>query len=546
MNINLENIDELFRDNLDTMEIKPSPSVKENVKRGMYYRNLIKKTYFKTGLSIVIISLISTLVFINLNNSSNNKIAQNNNVELKQINSTDLSENSPISNNKNSKSVNNNSKFNAAKNENIISNKTIENKEIENKEIIINNEVEKNVSNFDENSDTPESKVKSNKIETKKLTKSNNIKKDKNINQFIAENNFKNDAVLNSNYKQNTVIENEITADKNVSNKSSVIISSTQNKNLEKRKIESVQKMAYLSPILLNNKNEVFIPVIQIPDDTIGFTVTGEEIITSSNHWFVGLNIAPFYSLSKYSISNEENLVLVDKLNSSSKGNLSYSLGLEAGYNFKNISLISGIYYTQFNEKFNSEYQELSITTENYWEYNNITQTVYDTTSYINIDTLIQGDTNYVQIIDSTQITITDSTQANRNDTSTTNKKMTNINQYSYFEIPLTIEFTFNRVNKFSPFIRTGVIAGLHIKTKGFTYDIENNQELIEANNTPYMKANFWLLLGAGVKYKLNDKISILIYPYYRYNLNSIISDKNYYKQSLNNIGVNFGVKYKF
>lgn len=555
MNLNLENIDDLFRDSIETVEITPSPSVKEGVKKRMFYRNLIKGTYFKIASSVIVLSIIGTVVFFNINDNYTNNIAQNQSTNI-----------STISN----KTTSNVSQKDVITQNVLPIEKQTASDEITNK---------KNSSNYDknnsttidtntDNNNTSYNSVSSNNNDDKKTTNNNELaiiglsepsiipeSDSKSNSNNIQQNN--NNSVLTSKYveknivdeheqkgKENIVIDKTPVSYNNITRNNSSLTNNYTQSNTTKT--EQVKYLDRKSLILLSNNNELYLPEIQIPDDTIGFTATGEEIIVSSNKWFVEINFSPNYSFSKYTVSNNENSALVDKLNSSSNSNLGYSFGIETGYQFKNISVIAGLNYTQINEKFNAEYENISIEDINYWEYNDYTQTIYDTTNYINIDSLMQGDSVLTQIIDSTEITFTDSTLASRTDSSLTKEKMKYVNQYTYIEIPLTIEYTFNRVGKFSPFVRTGIIAGLHIKTKGFTYSIENNQELVEASNTPYMKANFWLLFGAGARYNINDKVSVLIYPYYRYNINGIIDDKSYYKQSLNNMGIKFGVRYKF
>ena len=516
MNLNLENIDDLFLDSLETMEITPSPSVKQNVKKRMFYRNIIKGTYFKIVSASIILLILSLVFFFNTdNNTKGNNIAKNQDSNYSTTNNLDLAQETPKYK---KESIDNNT--------NKISPTTNKNK----------SNVETNVNKYDEeNTLINSNNVEKNNINKPNTNEINNINSNKKTNQK--------NAIKNTISQEDKSITNNKTANTNLA--SSSINNYTSSSKL-KSNPNYFTRINQKSFIKLSNENKLFIPEINIPDDTVAFTAMGEEIILSSNHWFVGLNFSPNYNKINYTVSNNENNNLVDKLKSSSNNNLAYSFGADIGYNFKNISLISGINYTQFNEKFNAEYEEINIKQINYWEYNNSTQTIYDTTNYINIDSLMQGDTTYVQIIDSTEITVTDSSLASENDTSITNKNMKYINKYKYIEIPLIIEYTFNRANKISPFIRTGLITGLHIKTQGFTYSTQNNQQLIENTDLPYIKANFWLLFGAGINYKLNDKFSVLVYPYYRYHLNSIIADKTYYRQSLNNMGINFGFRYKF
>jgi len=546
MNLNLENIDNLFQDNLETMEITPSPSVKQAVKKRMFYRNIIKGTYFKLASTAIVLLIVGTASFF---------VLSNNNVDDKNISSSQITKISTIGNTEieindiSSNKTNNKTEVNKPETKNII---TSNNKKTE-KNIIADNNITDNktannlkenivINNADENVIEKQENIQVEKNQEKdfEATKKTNIIADEIQNNKTKKSAFA-EAVseINSDIPaENNLKENTFAIEKSKS-KSSLSLTAQTAKN-DIKFIDTKQL------VLLNQSKELQLPIINIPDDTIGFTVSGEEIIGVSNHWFVGVDISPNYSFINYSVTNQENSSLVDKLNSSSSNSLAFDLGAEVGYQFKNISLISGINFTQYDEQFNAEYEETLIEEINYWEYNDYTQTIYDTTNYVNIDSLIQGDTTYTQIIDSTQITLTDSTLSSTNDTSVSRQNMKYVNKYKYIEIPLTIEFTFNRVKKFSPFIRTGLITGLHIRTQGFTYSVENNEQLIENTDLPYVKANFWLLFGVGIRYNLNDRFSVLVYPYYRYHLNDLINDDSYYRQSLNNMGIKFGVRYMF
>jgi hypothetical protein len=99
---------------------------------------------------------------------------------------------------------------------------------------------------------------------------------------------------------------------------------------------------------------------------------------------------------------------------------------------------------------------------------------------------------------------------------------------------------------KLSTFVRLCVITGFRVKTSGFVYDASDNETLTEISNAPYVKLNFLAIAGLGIKYNLNNKFSLMLYPYYKYHLNSMIENDFYYKQFIDNAGISFGIRYKF
>ena len=335
MNLNLENIDELFQDNLEAMEITPSPSVKQAVKKRMFYRNIIKGTYFKIASTAIVLLIVGTASFF---------VLSNNNVDDKNISSSQIAEISTIGNSKieindiSSNETNNKTEVNKPETKNII---TSNNKNKTEKNIISDNNINDNK--------TADKFKESNVVNN---TDKNVIEKQENI-QVVEtqENNFKTAEKINvvANETQNNKTEKTaftIPLSENNSDIRAENISKENTFAIEKSKSKSSLSLTAQTAkndikfidtkqlVLLNQSKELQLPIINVPDDTIGFTVSGEEIIITSNHWFVGLNISPNYSFINYSVNNQENSSLVDKLNSSSSNSLAFDLGAEFGYQF--------------------------------------------------------------------------------------------------------------------------------------------------------------------------------------------------------------------
>ena len=514
MKNDFEHIDDLFFDALSDFEVKPSPQIKENVKKQLLVHNFFAQYGKFLTLVVLIATLSSILILFNTNkkryftprSSQNIKYINSNNISLKINKSINYSESFNTgkqthiakTNNKHNTNNKNTAKINVNKTKNLT--KNVSNK-YRNKKIINNTNISRNI--------TPSSTTKNANFETE-----NKNTVDKNSNNLLP---------------IQTVIVNE-------SNESSV-----------KKEDYKPLTIKTLNTTTLNNSVNAFSIKKQnliIPDDTIAFDVNNEAIIASSNYWLAYLYLNPSISQSSFIANTSENKQDIDAINNNNFG-LSY--GFEAGINycFKNISIGAGIAYTNFNTPVSRNEQSLKISSREYYSYQEQEIWQIDTSYYWNIDSLMQGDSVLTIITDSTMYTVTDSTLQYTNDTSFVKKSSLQTNKYRYLEFPVSVEYKFNRIGKLTPTVRLSFITGLLVKTQTAEY-ISNNGTILFDNNTPYIKPNFWVAVSAGLQYKVNDKISFVFTPFYRYNLKSIV-DKNYlFKQKINAGGFTIGMKYKF
>ena len=150
-------------------------------------------------------------------------------------------------------------------------------------------------------------------------------------------------------------------------------------------------------------------------------------------------------------------------------------------------------------------------------------------------------------ILQETITTPIDSALVTDYDSSSTKTIYSNKNTYSYFEIPLIIGYEFKK-SKFTFTPKVGLITGIFINSRGKTISLIDRESIVDIskNDLPFIKANFTLLLGMGVNYQMNNNMSLLAEPFYRTNLNSILSENHYISQRFNNIGIRFGVRYRF
>ena len=563
MNVDLNNIDNLFLDSLENIEVKPSAKVKEKIKKRMFYHNLMKNIYLQLSVVAISTAILTSLIWFYTTNGYNNiaeiintKVEQN--VSVKQLN--------------NAEAKNTIQKTNSIKNNNKLVELDVKN---DNRNILNSENITKRTNNKSEEvliNDNIETEKTTNEIlnENIKKVSNNNItngnKNEKNISHVTKQQEELNISVLSNkseikneahpkkgliSYKSNISNDNKNNSDNNIiinSNNTNTI--NPVNNSINKFKEKSIANdgkiilLKYKNSVLLNQQVEE-LNKLQIPDDTVGYNINNEPIVMSSNRWYVDLNFSPNLSNSNFLYNSAEYTDLTYKLNDETSSKVGYNIGINAGYKFKNFSVNLGVAYSEFNQKINAKYNEQQLINIDYFEHTTSTDWQLDTTFYWNLDSLMQGDSVLTPIIDSTQIVLVDSNLQTRVDTSQKEISVLKTNKYKYIEFPLTVEYVFNRGKKLSPFINGGLITGLLIKTSTYTYQA-NNGALIQDNNTPYIKPNFWLAFGAGIRYNINNKYGLMVYPYYRYNLKSIIESSNIYGQKINVWGVNFGVRYTF
>ena len=551
MNVDLNNIDDLFFDSLENIEVKPSATVKEKIKKRMFYHNLMKNIYLQMGTFAFFTIMLTSFIWFYTNSSINN-IAENVDATNKTIKINDNKTNNIIIENTNEAEHVNCTQISVLNTNNKSEVKLENNNKLETESV-----AENNISTTVIEDTKQEELITDNTIlETANTKQSTPI----NEKQELAKENIvvlpnKNEILQTNNSIKPKNVETAFIAKQSVSDNltqesitNNTINSQTTLLQKQTTKQSNISFLDYKNSVLLSQKintQTLELPKLQIPDDTVGYNMNNELIVLPSNRWYADLYFSPNYSNSNFKNNSSEFAVISDKLNSETNPAFGYNIGISAGYKFKNFAVNLGVAYSEFNQKLDTKYNEQTLTNVNYYDYTTHNEWELDTTFYWNLDSLIQGDSVMTPIIDSTQITLVDSTMEIRIDTSLEEKTALKTNKYKYVEFPLTVEYVFNRGKKFSPFINGGLITGLLIKTSTYTYK-SNEGNLIQDNNTPYIKPNFWLVFGAGVRYNVNNKYSLMIYPYYRYNLKSIIENTNIYGQKMNIFGINFGIRYTF
>ncbi len=303
-------------------------------------------------------------------------------------------------------------------------------------------------------------------------------------------------------------------------------------------------------------------------------TIYKEKDIIKQATEFSPWSIDAFYSPMLLNISSK-NLAEQDK---NFSGIYNWSVGLNLNYKVNNISIQSGLAYSQFLEKFtfydvqtNSSIDKRYMPIGTYSYVNKYTDwvicgyhsetridttsasyeiTQYETPNALVIDTVwsYEIDTTFITIADSNEIVKYDTITAIKYDSldviviDTVKSFYEVINKYSYLEIPLIFDYHFNSKNNLSYVIGGGLISGIFVNAQGKGITLSNT--ITDINNLPLVKLNLTGVLNAGIHYKLTPKISIIFEGVYRKSFNSIYDKTYFIDKRFSSIGARFALKY--
>ncbi|NOX47522.1 MAG: hypothetical protein GXO89_11165 [Chlorobi bacterium] len=119
-------------------------------------------------------------------------------------------------------------------------------------------------------------------------------------------------------------------------------------------------------------------------------------------------------------------------------------------------------------------------------------------------------------------------------------------NRYTYLEIPLIVGVQFAGDKKTSFEIGTGVSFGFLVSTKGQLPSLDGNS-LTELNKSDAFLQNTSLnfIVQSGVRFRLSDKTSFTIRPYYKGSLQSNFEKSFPVSQKFRTLGISFGMNIK-
>ena len=253
--------------------------------------------------------------------------------------------------------------------------------------------------------------------------------------------------------------------------------------------------------------------------------------------------VSVFEPSIQFSPEDEDSDNYTDCLNENTESSVSWGGSFTYSYFQNRSGFETGLGFSKHNFLFNHFYEETDIDTSYYWEYFQKEVYDFDTTWYLNIDTLLQtGDTLLIPNVDSTLIQVTDSIQKEDYDTAFMNKSGKYNYSYSYFEIPLTARFLLFD-GKLSAHLVAGVIPSFLVSKSG-KMPLNETGNMVDASEITYDYG--FSLSGYGAVtflYRFYGDYSLFVEPYIRRNLFTTLKNDQFLVKN-NSWGIRFGLSY--
>lgn len=279
--------------------------------------------------------------------------------------------------------------------------------------------------------------------------------------------------------------------------------------------------------------------------DTLGTNVFGDPILLKPNIYSLDFFLS--YSNNQslpYTLNNE--LVNYCKVRSSYESALNtVSAGINFNYQSNRIIYQTGLYFTQFGEKFNYYNTYNNVDSVSRHLYQSGSKFNIDSTLSISVDSLNALDTSYYYTYNVVWNNVYDTLMLYHVD-SLKEKKLSYRNKYRYIEVPLILGYQ-TTIRNFTFGLKGGVIAGMFINSSGRTLDYYDYSKTQDINTSmPNVLPHFTSYFAVSVDYKINNNLSAIFEPYYRHSLYSMYSKLNPINQKFYVYGTKLGLRYEF
>jgi len=219
-----------------------------------------------------------------------------------------------------------------------------------------------------------------------------------------------------------------------------------------------------------------------------------------------------------------------------------FSAGSFAELSRNNYLIESGFYFTRFFENFKFSESYETVTINNFYNYYDIINWNVDTIYFLNIDSLLLGDTVWIQYFDSTFTITQDSNFVTNYNVAKYNSNYNNKNLYTYFEIPIIFGYKFNYQN-FNFSLKAGIITSFFISTQGFHISYKDKYIVSKNTNGDFAKVFYSSYLSSKIVYNLTPYFGFYVEPFYRFPL-SVNRKNNLITNKLYAYGIKFGLQF--
>ena len=233
-------------------------------------------------------------------------------------------------------------------------------------------------------------------------------------------------------------------------------------------------------------------------------------------HNLLKTNIYPYFEFGFFKIKESPPNLLLDS-------SITYwhtnTFGVAFEVEQKYFLYSTGFQFTNFYEKFHlaDNWKTIDSTINTHIEDNSYWNV--DTVWYLDLDSLLIGDTVWLPLYDSSLINQFDTSFTTDYDTSSNSYNYNRLNKVKYVEFPLIFGFHFGQ-KKWKYSIKTGLITGVSVY-KNYIIAINRDEKIIEAK---FVDFSFWFYSKIGIQYSFSEKFSGRFGVYGRIPLNNQLS----------------------
>lgn len=215
-------------------------------------------------------------------------------------------------------------------------------------------------------------------------------------------------------------------------------------------------------------------------------------------------------------------------------------IGFLLNFNKQNFFYSTGLKLTNYYENYDFSKKTQIIDTNYYQKIVPSTFWLVDTVWFLNLDSLIVGDTVWMPYIDSNFNVIYDTTIIVNYDTSEYNNRYEKINSISYIEFPLIISWQQN-FNNLHLMPQVGLITGVYYTSNFKIAGDENNVFLLPKIN----KVNYYAFGALHLNYSITENYDVFFKTWVKYPLNFNYSlNKTKYKYYTYGFSLGFSLNF--
>jgi len=288
---------------------------------------------------------------------------------------------------------------------------------------------------------------------------------------------------------------------------------------------------------------------IQTPD-TLGFDYQNKPILSDKPGYSISLSYSGLLASTGYEESENSNLSaentdVIQRLNTQMHPLYSHGIDLNLHYKQQHFVASAGIGIAELNSVFKGDiFYTLIDSTEAYSYFEN-GDYVYDTTWYLNLDTLlITGDSVFSPYVDSSYNSFTDSTLVTQYDTTQANQTVNQKNRIRFVNIPVWLGYR-ETSGVWEYQVQAGLIASIPVQNTYTWYNPETGN-LVYNSNAPFRQTIFTLGVRGYFAVSLNEHWSAGLEPAYYYRLNSLFNSDYAIRTNQHTFGVGMRVQYHF